>query len=180
MLISCFVKENQEAAPKPHNQNRLNPLGKVMRMSSLKKITMIGTDQAKPGLLFEYLGISDICRECEFLPVCHHNLEKGRVYEVISVRAKVHDCPLNEGKVSVVDVIEPNYTILLDRRKALEGVSISFKDEPCDKVGCKFYDNCHPVGIHTGDQCKVIEVLTPKTLECPINRTLKMVKVQRG
>ncbi|MHA2407241.1 MAG: UPF0179 family protein [Candidatus Ranarchaeia archaeon] len=148
-------------------------------MSSPKKITMIGTDQAKPGLMFEYLGISDICRECEFLPVCHHNLEKGRVYEVIKVRKKVHECPLNEGKVSVVDVVEPEYTILLDRRKALEGVSISFKDEPCNEPTCQYYDKCHPVGIHNGDQCKVNEVITPKTVNCPIQRILKIVKVRR-
>ncbi|MHA1916818.1 MAG: UPF0179 family protein [Candidatus Ranarchaeia archaeon] len=148
-------------------------------MPEEKKITMISKEQAIIGHKFEYLGPLKECENCDFITVCHHNLNKTRVYEITKIKKLTHKCILTENEVSVVEVTIPDLNALLDKRRALEGVSFTFKDNPCNETYCEFYINCHPSGIKNGDRCKVITVDKKIKIQCPIERQLKKVEIRR-
>ncbi|MHA1839645.1 MAG: UPF0179 family protein [Candidatus Ranarchaeia archaeon] len=148
-------------------------------MASKKKITMIGLSQAKVGKKFEYLGPVEECKDCHFFKVCHLNLEKGRVYQVVGVRRNTHPCPVHDEQVQTIEVEEPEIEILIDRSRALEGVTISYKLEPCYEFQCPLYELCQPVGIRNTDRLQVVEVLSPKLVDCKEKRNLKHVRVKR-
>ena len=140
---------------------------------------MIGESQAKAGNRFEYLGPIGECKDCKFFKVCHLNLEKGRVYEVVGVRKITQPCPVHEEKVQTVEVKEPEFEILMDRARSLEGVTVSYKRKPCYQFQCPHYEICQPTGLRDTDRLQVIEIMTPKVVDCKEKRTLKHVKVKR-
>ena len=140
---------------------------------------MIGQSQAKTGGRFEYLGPIKECKDCQFFKVCHLNLEKGRIYEVVGVRKITQPCPIHEEKVQTVEVEEPEMEILIDRARSMEGVTISYKRNLCYKFQCPHYEACQPSGLRNTDRLQVVEILTPKPVDCEEKRALKRVKVKR-
>ena len=68
----------------------------------MKKITLIGSELAKTGNEFIYLGLLEECESCRFKRICHNNLEIGTRYKIVSVRSANHPCTVHENGVKVV------------------------------------------------------------------------------
>lgn len=144
-----------------------------------KRITMIGKSQAKIGGRFEYLGPPEECKDCRFFNVCHLNLEKGRIYVITNTRSNTHPCPIHEENVQTVEVEEPEFEILIDRTRALEGATISYRRDPCYQFQCPEYEKCQPVGLRDTDRIQVEKVLSSKLVDCKEDRKLKPVLARR-
>ena len=144
-----------------------------------KLITMIGQSQAKKGSQFEYMGPVEACKDCTFFTVCHLNLEKGRIYEIISVRSNKNPCPVHEDEFQTVEVKEPEVAVLVTQPKALEGVSLTYVRDPCYQFQCPNYDPCQPKGLRNQDRVRVEKVESSKPVECQEGRKLKKVILRR-
>ncbi|WP_297508810.1 UPF0179 family protein [Thermococcus sp.] len=138
-------------------------------------ITLVGEKLAKPGLEFIFYGPAEPCKTCKLAGVCVGNLEPGRRYKILRVRSMPsHSCPLHEGKVRVVEVVEPSIEVAVEPRLAIVGSIIQLKFEECSDP--KKIDIFRPEGLFEGDSVKVIEVTGE--VECD-GKTYKVVKVMR-
>jgi len=111
-------------------------------------ITLVGEKLAKPGVEFIYYGPAEPCKSCRLARVCVGNLEPGRRYKIVKVRNIEHSCPLHEGKVRVVEVVEPAVEILMDPRMAIVGSKISLKFVECSDP--ENIDLARPEGLFEG------------------------------
>ena len=105
-------------------------------MDSVPVITLVGKRQARVGNEFVYMGRTDKCIDCPLRKVCCDKLEPDRVYKVISVREREHDCPIHEGGVQLVEVEESGATMTLPTHQLFEGALLleGNLDEPTDFV----------------------------------------------
>jgi len=138
-------------------------------------ITLVGEKLARPGFEFIYYGPAEPCKTCKLAGVCVGNLEPGRRYKILRVRSMPsHSCPLHEGKVRVVEVVEPSIEIAIEPRLAIAGSVIKVHFADCsDKEKESLF---RPEGLFEGDHVKIIEVLDD--VECD-GKTYKVVKVMR-
>ena len=137
-------------------------------------ITLVGEKLAKPGLEFIYYGPGETCKTCRLARVCIGNLEPGRRYKIVRVRNIEHPCPLHEGKVRVVEVVEPAIEVLMEPRYAIVGSKIKLSFVECnddDKA-----ELVRPEGLFEGDLVKILEIVDD--VECG-GRKYKLVKVMR-
>ncbi len=138
-------------------------------------ITLVGEKLARPGVEFIYYGPAEPCKTCKLAGVCVGNLEPGRRYKILRVRSMPsHSCPLHEGKVRVVEVVEPSMEVAIEPRMAILGSVIRLRFESCseeEKAGV-----FRPEGLFEGDQVKIIEITGE--VECD-GKTYKVVKVMR-
>ncbi|MHA1783681.1 MAG: UPF0179 family protein [Candidatus Helarchaeota archaeon] len=147
-------------------------------MTNEKIITLIGNKQAKKGYQFIHLGHLKECQDCKLFQICVKNLKVNRMYEVIEVRPKKHDCIIHEDGVTVVEVKELDIIASIPSNIAFEGATITFQSIDCDDYECEFYNKCK-VKIKTGQKCRINEIITPKTIECKKkNLHLKIVKLK--
>ncbi|WP_297070007.1 UPF0179 family protein [Thermococcus sp.] len=138
-------------------------------------ITLVGEKLARPGVEFIYYGPAEPCRTCKLAGVCVGNLEPGRRYKILRVRSMPsHSCPLHEGKVRVVEVVEPSVEVAVEPRLAIAGSVITLEFSECGDL--EKADLFHPEGLFGGDHVKVIEVLGD--VECG-GKAYKIVKVMR-
>jgi len=137
-------------------------------------ITLVGEKLAKPGLEFIYYGPAEPCKSCRLARVCVGNLEPGRRYKIVKVRNIEHSCPLHEGKVRVVEVVEPAIEVLVDPRLAIVGSKITLKFVDCSDP--EKADLVRPEGLFEGDTVKILEILDD--VECNGKR-YKLVRVVR-
>jgi len=137
-------------------------------------ITLVGEKLAKPGVEFIYYGPADPCKSCRLARVCVGNLEPGRRYKIVKVRNIEHSCPLHEGKVRVVEVVEPAIEILVDPRLAIVGSKITLKFVDCPDP--EKAELVKPEGLFEGDTVKILEILDD--VECS-GRRYKLVRVVR-
>ncbi|ASJ02986.1 hypothetical protein A3L09_06800 [Thermococcus profundus] len=137
-------------------------------------ITLVGEKLAKPGMEFIYYGPAEPCKTCRLARVCVGNLEPGRRYKVVKVRNIEHSCPLHEGKVRVVEVVEPSIEILLDPRTAIVGSKMTLKFVDCEDPEKESL--AKPEGLFEGDTVKILEILDD--VECG-GKHYKLVKVIR-
>ncbi|MHC1624901.1 MAG: UPF0179 family protein [Methermicoccaceae archaeon] len=144
-------------------------------------ITLLGKVVAEPDYEFIFLGESGECRKCKLRNTCL-NLSEGSRYKVVRLRpsAPVHQCPLHEGGVLAVEVIEVPYTLAIESRKAFEGSKIVYTSVGCDNRECEMYDLCNPPGIEEGEKGTIVNVLGPLPKECPNGYSLKLVEFQRA
>ncbi|MDK2790268.1 MAG: uncharacterized protein PWP15_775 [Methanothermococcus sp.] len=140
----------------------------------MKKITLIGSELAKTGNEFIYVGLLEECESCRFKRICHNNLEEGKRYKIVSVRSANHPCDIHENGVKVVEVVPAEFVIIIESKKALEGVTLSHSDIQCDNVLCENYLLCHPEGIC--EKYKVVSVLNEK-IKCPKGISVKKVVI---
>ncbi|WP_010478522.1 UPF0179 family protein [Thermococcus zilligii] len=138
-------------------------------------ITLVGEKLAKPGLEFIYYGPSEPCKSCRLARVCVGNLEPGRRYRIVRVRNIEHSCPLHEGKVRVVEVVEPAIEILVDPRSAIVGSKVTLKFVDCGDPGKESL--ARPEGLFEGDQVRIEEIVGE--VECD-GKKFKLVRVVRG
>ena len=138
-------------------------------------ITLVGEKLARPGVEFIFYGPAEPCKTCKLAGVCVGNLEPGRRYKILRVRSMPsHSCPLHEGKVRVVEVVEPSIEVAVEPRMAIAGSVIRLKFEDCDERDKQ--DLFRPEGLFEGDQVKIIEITGE--IECN-GKTYKVVKVMR-
>ncbi|WP_297420060.1 UPF0179 family protein [Thermococcus sp.] len=138
-------------------------------------ITLVGEKLARPGVEFIFYGPAEPCKTCKLAGVCVGNLEPGRRYKILRVRSMPsHSCPLHEGKVRVVEVVEPSIEVAVEPRMAIAGSVIRLKFEECGERDKQ--DLFRPEGLFEGDQVKIIEVTGE--VECN-GKTYKVVKVMR-
>ncbi|MDV3103574.1 UPF0179 family protein [Thermococcus waiotapuensis] len=138
-------------------------------------ITLVGEKLAKPGLEFIYYGPSEPCKSCRLARVCVGNLEPGRRYRIVRVRNIEHSCPLHEGKVRVVEVVEPAIEILVDPRSAIVGSKVTLKFVDCGDPGKESL--ARPEGLFEGDQVRIEDIVGE--VECD-GKKFKLVRVVRG
>lgn len=141
------------------------------------KITIVGLKQARPGYVFLYSGAADSCRQCDYFSPCTGSLEDGRVYTVTKVIGKELPCILQAGRGKVVEVNESDREILVDAKLAIPGAIITVDRLPCKRIDCEYRDRCFPLGLESGDKCKVLKVCDEVT--CPSGPRLVGVLVQR-
>ncbi|AFK22944.1 UPF0179 family protein [Pyrococcus sp. ST04] len=137
-------------------------------------ITLVGEKLAKPGLEFIYYGPAEPCKTCKLARVCIGNLEVGRRYKIVSVRNIEHPCPLHEGKVRTVRVVEPAIEVLIDPRYAIAGSKIKLKFVECDDP--EKLEIIRPEGLFEGDMVKILEIVSD--VECN-GKKYKLVRVVR-
>ncbi|EHP84887.1 UPF0179 family protein [Methanotorris formicicus] len=142
----------------------------------MKKITLIGSKLAKMGNEFVYMGILEECETCKFKRICHDNLEVGRRYKIVSVRSANHQCKIHEDGVKVVEVVPAEFVIMVEAKKALEGVTLTHNPINCENVFCENYIYCNPEGIDEGDRYKILSVMNEK-IKCEKGRSLRKVVI---
>lgn len=148
-------------------------------MNLLTLITLVGKRQARVGNEFVYMGRTTNCIECPLRKVCCDKLEPNRVYRVIGVRERAHDCPIHEEGVQLVEVEEVGATVALPTHQLFEGAVFSLHLQSCDKWDCEHHAACNPPGLRDGDRCRVEKVLKKAALSCSRRRKLGLAEVQR-
>ena len=134
-----------------------------------KRITLMGSKIAKTGNEFIYCGVLEECSECRFKKICHDGLMVGKRYRIVSVRSAKHPCIVYGEGVKVIEVEYSNkFTILIESKKALEGLTLSHSDIQCNNILCKFYNLCHPEGIP--EKYKIMEL--HEKIKCPKGNSL--------
>ena len=104
-----------------------NVVPRVKQASVSKpKITLIGTDLAKPGLEFVYEGGLDECEACSLRKACN-NLKEGRRYRITGIRPAHHDCMVHRNGASAVEVIESPIRTLINAEMAIKNSRITFE-----------------------------------------------------
>ncbi|AIF69476.1 hypothetical protein PAP_05355 [Palaeococcus pacificus DY20341] len=137
-------------------------------------VTLVGEKLAKPGVEFIYYGPADPCKTCRLARVCVGNLEPGRRYKVLRIRNIEHSCPLHEGKVRVVDVVEPAIEVAIDPRYAIVGSKITLSFVECSDIDKESV--VKPEGLFEGDIVKILEIVGE--FECD-GKKYKIAKVMR-
>jgi len=114
--------------------------------------TLIGKDLAKKGVQF-IAQDSEECKTCRLYPICIKNLTLGRRYVIKDIKDKVFQCKLS-GEVILVDVELAEIPILVEKKKAIEGVTLEFK--PLEKKKRELFN---PEGLNSGDKVRIIKIL---------------------
>jgi hypothetical protein len=141
------------------------------------KITIIGVRQARAGYAFLFSNTADSCRQCDYNLPCNGSLENGRVYTVKKVLKKELPCILQSGNGKVVEVEESLKEVLIHPRYAIPGAIITLDFVQCNRPDCKNRERCFPLGLLSGDRCKVVKVGDEVT--CSLGPRLVGVCVQR-
>lgn len=139
------------------------------------RVTIVGSAYAKPGVQFVYSGKASECESCSISRVCH-NLEPGRRYEVMAVRAASHTCPVHLNGAVTVDVAESPVDLRIRETLAKKNTTIIVKLPDCDEA-CEWYAECHPEGIIPGQKYIITEVLPDEQADCRAGLSPVMVKV---
>lgn len=127
-------------------------------------LTVIGKRLAKEGLTFTFIGPLSNCKECKVKNICFH-LEKSRVYRVLNGRDVLHECPVHEEGVVVVEVEPISQKAVIPKKQAMEGSTITMELHRCYERGCESYRLCFPIGMEPGQKKKVGKV--GRKVNCP-------------
>lgn len=139
------------------------------------RVTIVGSVYAKPGTQFVYMGRADQCESCTIARVCH-NLETGRRYEVVAIRAASHRCPVHHGGAVTVDVTEAPVEIRVSPDVARKNTTILMKFPECDEA-CDFFAACHPAGVMEGQKYIITEVLESDPIACRTGPSPVLVRI---
>ena len=139
------------------------------------RVTVVGSVYAKPGSQFVYLGRSDPCESCSIARVCH-NLESGRRYEVVAIRAASHPCPVHHGGAVTVDVIIAPVEMRLSPEFAKKNTTIIANFPECDEA-CDSFAACHPSGVVEGQKYIITEVLEDVPVGCRMGPSPVLVRI---
>lgn len=139
------------------------------------RVTIVGAAYARPGVQFVYTGKTEACESCSITRVCH-NLEVGRRYEVVAIRAANHSCPVHLQGAVTVDVMEAAIDIRVPVDQARKNTTILVKLPECDGV-CEWYAECHPAGIINGQKYIITDILPDESINCRLGQTPVMVRV---
>jgi uncharacterized protein (UPF0179 family) len=142
-------------------------------LSSRRIVTLIGSGQARPGIVFIHKGPGSKCSDCEYSKVCVQNVESGRVYEIVGVRDRFLPCRQYEVEMRVVEVTDAKISSSLSTKQAIRGATVIFQSPECRNERCESYGVCFPLGLKDGDRCEVLEVT--ETFQCSLGASRKRV-----
>lgn len=128
------------------------------------RVTIVGSAYARQGVQFVYMGKTEACDSCSISRVCH-NLEVGRRYEVVAIRAASHSCPVHLKGSVTVDVTEAPIEIRIPAGMAKKNTTILVKFPECDEL-CEWYADCHPAGIVPGQKYIITDVVLEEPIPC--------------
>jgi len=137
-------------------------------------ITLIGESQARIGNRFYFMGPLTDCKECRLRGVCF-NLEPGSMYEVVALRDTLHDCPIHEGSVRVVEVERKPILAAVSSKHAIDGSTITFESKRCDNIGCENRIYCIPASIKDGTKLKIVDIIGD--IDCSEAQNMVLVKL---
>ncbi len=140
------------------------------------KVTLVGTVLAQQGAEFIYEGEVDGCDSCKVKKACN-NLQKGRKYRIVSVRATRHDCSVHLNGTTTVEVTDAPITMLINPEMAI--VNSKIKPElSCNRSDCRSFSLCRPDGVVEGEKYIVADVLGNAPDICEKGRSLKLVEIR--
>ena len=142
---------------------------------SKPKITLIGTDLAKPGLEFVYEGTLEECGPCSLKKACN-NLKEGRRYRITGIRPAHHDCIVHRNGTSAVEVVESPIAALVNAEMAIKNSRITYEFN-CSYDDCKNHVLCHPDGIVDGEKYTVVDSAGSPPEACKKGRILQIVSL---
>jgi uncharacterized protein (UPF0179 family) len=137
-------------------------------------LTVIGKRLAKENLTFTFIRPLSNCKECKVKNICFH-LEKGRRYRILDVRDVLHECPVHEEGVVVIEVEEVFRDAAISKKRAIEGSTITIELPKCGERGCVNYRLCFPTGIESGQKKKVVKV--GDEVDCPTGDDMVSVEL---
>ena len=159
--------------------NKLLERCRFLEFSGMKRgvITLLGVGQARVGVRFLHEGATSLCEGCKYSNVCLGNIEEGRVYVVEEVLENILPCPVHEGGVRAVRVVEADILTAIPVEVAVEGAVIRLKFRKCDELDCPNRNLCYPLGLKDGDKCKILEL--GEKVECREGSNLVKALVHR-
>ena len=141
-----------------------------------KFITLIGRKQAKIGYKFTFLKPpNETCRNCRLYTTCIENLQEGQTYEITDVRKKVHNCPVHEDGVQVVEVKKMPLIAIIDSKIAFEGATVTFNSPNCKEYSCKNNEKCNFV-LKDQEKYKILKIFEDET--CKLGKKLKLAELK--
>lgn len=118
-------------------------------------VTLVSKEQAEAGHRFRVVKIPEECSSCKLYHVCMGRLKPRRTYRIIEVRPSLGQrCKITGGEMTPVVVEELPVKLLLPRRKAQEGVVVTYEGECRGCDGCPDEDTLRP-----GEKVLVLKVL---------------------
>ncbi len=148
-------------------------------MTVQQTTTLCGATLAHRGQRFLAGDPARECPPCPLFGQCVSRLEVGRVYEVVEVRPKSLPCPIHEGGVIPVVVAEAPVHASVEKRIAVDGLTISFQTPVCFEYDCPNYPNCFPLGMVSGDRVTILDVDVKTKIPCRIGKVLNHVTLER-
>lgn len=143
-------------------------------------VTLIGMKLAREGIEFVFHATPDECVNCRMRSSCT-NLDEGRRYRIVKVRSGTgHDCPIHDGGVIAVEVVEPTIRAAIDSKNCFDRSKIVFNPKNCRFVDCRFREFCFPPGLIIGDKYTILNVLGDLQDSCMDERSLKVVELKRA
>ncbi|HDM35909.1 MAG TPA: UPF0179 family protein [Candidatus Syntrophoarchaeum butanivorans] len=143
-------------------------------------VTLVGMRLAKEGVEFIFTGVAEECEACRLRNSCT-NLDEGRRYRVVKVRSGTeHDCPIHDGGVIAVEVIEPPIRAAIESKKCFDRSKIIYDPGVCRFIDCEFRDFCFAPGLVKGDKYIIQNVLGDLEDGCKDGRSLKLVELKRA
>jgi uncharacterized protein (UPF0179 family) len=139
------------------------------------RVTIVGAAYAHPGAEFIYMGRIEACESCSISRVCH-NLETGRRYEVVAIRAASHTCPVHLKGSVTVDVTEASIEMNIPVQMAKKNTTILVRLPECDET-CEWYADCHPAGIVHGQKYIITDIIREDPISCREGTPRVMVRV---
>jgi len=138
-------------------------------------LTLIGETQARIGNRFYFMGPLTECKECRLRGVCF-NMEPGSLYEIVALRDTVHDCPVHEGSVRVVEVERKPVLAVVPKKFAIDGSTVTFESRRCDNLGCENRIYCIPIGVKNGAKLRITDIVGD--IECANGEDIILVKLE--
>lgn len=139
------------------------------------RVTIVGSTYARPGVQFIYMGRTEECESCSISRVCH-NLEPGKRYEVVAIRAASHSCPVHVKGSVTVDVAEASFAVRVPASLARKNTTIIARPGECDE-SCSSYADCHPAGFVPGQKYIITEIIGEEPVTCGEGLSPVLVRV---
>ncbi|MCK4757694.1 MAG: UPF0179 family protein [Thermoplasmata archaeon] len=124
----------------------------------MTNLTVLGSMLAKKGSEIIFMGSLSECKGCKVKNICFH-LDAGRHYRILGVRDVKHECDVFEDGVKVVEIEKIPFEAVMDKKKAIEGSTITFELPGCRERGCEHYLLCHPPGLTKKSKMKLMSCL---------------------
>lgn len=140
----------------------------------MAEITLLASQQARPGFEFTYQGPAPVCRTCPFRHACL-TLDVGRRYAVTHVRPVRHPCALQETEASVVEVRSLPRSLVVEAPSAIVGSSVEVGRYACTRLDCPTWDICAGPSLPPKQRYRV-ESVHPEAAVCRIGRPLRRVE----
>ncbi|MEZ0247945.1 MAG: UPF0179 family protein [Thermoproteus sp.] len=117
--------------------------------------TLVSREQAEVGHRFKVVKVPDECLSCRLYSVCIGRLKPGRTYRIVEVRPSLgQKCKITGGEMTPVVVEEMPIRLLLPRRKAQEGIIVTYEGD------CRGCDGCPDENtLNINEKILIIKVL---------------------